>query len=165
MYDNRLKKCSQAQWVTSFIQSGVSQWDIHPLRGCPFISNHYLLPMRLFTCGMFQSAVFGALNNFPCLLLLSFLHVWSVQCCHTYLEKVMKGSIPLMPWSLAKEKKVRPLILYFHAFNKNIKNIKFFTSHNLVSLVTPEGLTNTWNNHYPPVRFLCNGNVVHSSGK
>ena len=42
-------------------------------------------------------------------------------------------------------------------------SFKFFTSRNLVSLVTPEGLTNTWNNHYSPVRFLCNGDAVQLS--
>ena len=57
----------------------------------------------------------------------------------------------------------RNIYIYFHAFYN--QNIKFFKDHNFVSLVTPEGLTNTWNNHYPPVRFLCNGNVVHSSSK
>jgi hypothetical protein len=30
-------------------------------------------------------------------------------------------------------------------------HIKFYTSHNLVSLAMPEGLTNTWNDHYPPL--------------
>ena len=47
-----------------------------------------------------------------------------------------------------------PLIWTVNIFSHS--NIKFFTSHNFVSLVTPEGLTNSWNNHYPPVRFLCN---------
>ena len=67
-----------------------------------------------------------------------------------------KGIIPLIPWSLAKENELRPFIYIFMRFNPNIK---FFTSHNFVSLVTPEGLTNTWNNHYPPVRFLWNGSL------
>ena len=46
---------------------------------------------------------------------------------------------------------IKTIQLYFHAFCN--PNIKFFTSHNLVSLVTPGGLINTWNNHYPPIRF------------
>ena len=74
-----------------------------------------------------------------------------------------KGINPLIPRSLDNVDPIKDINLYFHAFNN--QNITFFTSHNFVSLVTPEGLTNTWSNHYPPVRFLCNGNVVHSSSK
>lgn len=51
--------------------------------------------------------------------------------------------------------------LYFHAFCNH--NLKFFSSHNSISLATP--LTNTWNNHSHPKRFLCNGNVLHYSSK
>lgn len=41
---------------------------------------------------------------------------------------------------------------------------KVLTSHNCVSLAMPKGLTNTWNNHDQPIRFLCNGDV-HCSSK
>ena len=75
----------------------------------------------------------------------------------------LKGHYPAYTMVTCQRKEIKTINLYFHAFYN--QNIKFFTSHNLVSLVTPEGLTNTWNNHYPPVRFLCNGNVVHSSSK
>ena len=70
-----------------------------------------------------------------------------------------KGIIPLIPWSFAKENKLRPFIYNFMRFT----NIKFSQAITFVSLLMPEGSTNCWNNHYPPVRFLCNGNVVPSS--
>ena len=37
--------------------------------------------------------------------------------------------------------------------------IKFSQAITFFSLVTPEGLTNSWSNHYPPVRFLCHGSL------
>ena len=50
----------------------------------------------------------------------------------------LKGIIPLIPWSLAKEKKLSSFIYIFMRFTIHIT---FFTRHYLVSLVTPEGLT------------------------
>ncbi len=52
---------------------------------------------------------------------------------------------------------------YFHVICG--QSMKFKTSNNSVSLVTPEGSTNTWNNHYSPTQSLCNENVVHYSSK
>ena len=62
-----------------------------------------------------------------------------------------------------QRKEIRTIDLHFHVFYN--QNIKFFTSHNLASLVTPEGLNNTWNSRYSTIRFLCNGDAVHSSSK
>ncbi|CAL8237659.1 unnamed protein product [Arctogadus glacialis] len=72
-----------------------------------------------------------------------------------------KGIIPLIPRSLTNGDQIKTINLYFHAFYN--PNIKFSTKHTFVSLVTPEGPTNTRNHHYTPVGFSCNGNVVHSS--
>lgn len=66
-----------------------------------------------------------------------------------------KGVIPLIPWSLANFDQ------YLYNFCNQIKNV--FKSNNSVSLATPEYMTNGWNNHYNPIMFLCNGNIVHYS--
>ena len=53
----------------------------------------------------------------------------------------LEGHYPAYTMVTCQRKEIKTINLYFHAFYN--QNIKFFTSHNLVSLVTPEGLTNT----------------------
>ena len=51
----------------------------------------------------------------------------------------LQGHYPAYTMVTCQRKEIKTINLYFHAFYN--QNIKFFTSHNLVSLVTPEGLT------------------------
>ena len=73
------------------------------------------------------------------------------------------GHYPAYTMVTCQRKEIQTIHLYFHAFYN--QNKEFFASHNYVALVTPEGLTNTWINRYSPVRFLSNGDVIHSSSK
>lgn len=64
---------------------------------------------------------------------------------------------------LPEENKIKIKIINFYLNVFCSQNQKFFTSDN--SLVPPESLTNIWNNHYHPIRLLCNGNVINFSSK
>lgn len=56
-----------------------------------------------------------------------------------------------------RKKKIKAINIYFHGFYD--QNLKCFTRHNLVSLITPEGL----NNHYHPIIFFSDWKIHYFS--
>lgn len=67
---------------------------------------------------------------------------------NSWLRLTPRGELSQENMVTCQRKKMKTIHLYFHALCK--QSLPFFTSHNWVSLVTPEGLTNTWTNHYFP---------------